>query len=205
MPYDERVIERYKGVCALSDQGSAGERQNAQDIRAKMESKYPGIREQAFPPQAPPPPPPGFDPFRSWRQRAPEAGGAPEPEPQSGGWSGFWGNAPGGAQGASGAAGAGGEGRGRRWQETAQDVLGWAARVAQEMSSLGTARAYAESITELQTKMLQSGKWQIAVKFPLRDLYAVAGNMNEAQRQEFARYVAAMVEAEVLAALEEGA
>lgn len=203
MPYDERVIDRYKGVCALAEQGSPGERQNALDIRTKMESKYPGIREQAFPPQAAPPP--GFDPFRNWRQKQPEPSGAPEPEAQSSGWSGFWGGAAGGAQGASGAAGAGGDARGRRWQETAQDVLGWAARVAQEMSSLGTARAYAESITELQTKMLQSGKWQIAVKFPLRDLYAVAGNMNEAQRQEFARHVAAMVEAEVLAALEEGA
>jgi hypothetical protein len=203
MPYDERVIERYKGVCALSEQGSAGERQNAQDIRTKMEAKYPGIHAEAFPPQASPPP--GFDPFRNWRTKQPETGSAPEPEAQGSGWSGFWGGSASGAQGASGAAGAGGDPRGRRWQETAQDVLGWAARVAQEMSSLGTARAYAESITELQTKMLQSGKWQIAVKFPLRDLYAVAGNMNEAQRQEFARHVAAMVQAEVLAALEEGA
>jgi hypothetical protein len=37
----------------------------------------------------------------------------------------------------------------------------------------------------------------------LRDLYAVAGAMNEAQRVEFARYVAAMVEAEVMSALTE--
>lgn len=198
MPYDERVIERYKGVCALSEQGSPGERESAQNIRRKLEEKYPGIHAQAFPP--PPPQEQGFNPFRNWRTRAPE----PEPEPQAqGGWSGW--DGAGGAGGASGpgAPGASGEPR-RRWQETAQDVLGWAARVAQEMSSLGTARAYAESITELQAKMLQSGKWQIAVKFPLRDLYAVAANMNEAQRQEFARYVAALVQAEVLAALEEG-
>jgi hypothetical protein len=200
MPYDERIIERYKGVCALSEQGSEGERENARRIREKLEEKYPGIRAEAFP--APPPQDPGFNPFRNWRTRPAE----PEPEPQQGGgWGGFWGNAPGGASAPGGPAGAGGEQRGRKWQETAQDVLGWAARVAQEMSSLGTARAYAESITELQAKMLQSGKWQIAVKFPLRDLYAVAENMNEAQRQEFARHVAAMVQAEVLAALDEGA
>jgi len=198
VPHEEKVVERYKAVYALAEQGVAGEKENALRIRAKMEQMYPGIREQAFPP--PPPQEDGFDPFRSWRTQSP-----PEPDEdrrqqqqrqRSGGWDDFIGGfAKGPPQGQGG----------RRWQETAQDVLGWAAKVAQEMSSLGTARAYAESVTELQAKMLQSGKWQIAVKFPLRDLYAVAGNMNEVQRQEFARYVASMVEAEVLAALEEGA
>ena len=200
MPYEEKVIERYKAVHALAEQGVAGEKENALRIRTKMEQMYPGIREQAFPP---PPQDEGFDPFRRWRTQQPE----PEQETESrqrrqqqrpGGWEDFFGGFGGNPQGQA-------QGQGRKWQETAQDVLGWAAKVAQEMSSLGTARAYAESITELQAKMLQSGKWQIAVKFPLRDLYAVAGSMNEAQRQEFARYVAAMVEAEVLAALEEGA
>jgi hypothetical protein len=200
VPYEEKIVERYKAVFALAEQGVGGEKDNALRIRAKMEQMYPGIREQAFPP---PPQDEGFDPFRRWRtQQAPE----PEPEQESrqrrqqqqrpGGWEDFFGGFAGNPQG---------QAQGRKWQETAQDVLGWAAKVAQEMSSLGTARAYAENITELQAKMLQSGKWQIAVKFPLRDLYAVAGNMNEAQRQEFARYVASMVEAEVLAALEEGA
>lgn len=201
MPYEEKIVERYKAVFALAEQGVAGEKENALRIRTKMEQMYPGIREQAFPP--PPPQEEGFDPFRRWRtQQAPEP--EPEPEPRQrrqqqqrpGGWEDFFGGFTGNPQG---------QAQGRKWQETAQDVLGWAAKVAQEMSSLGTARAYAESITELQAKMLQSGKWQIAVKFPLRDLYAVAGSMNEVQRQEFARYVAAMVEAEVLAALEEGA
>ena len=203
MPYDERIIERYKGVCALAEQGSDGERETARNIRAKLEEKYPGIHAEAFPPSAAPPPQDrGFDPFRNWRTRP--ADPDPDPQAQGGGWGGFWGAA-GGAGGPGAPSGAGGDQKGRKWQETAQDVLGWAARVAQEMSSLGTARAYAESITELQAKMLQSGKWQIAVKFPLRDLYAVAGNMNDAQRQEFARHVAAMVQAEVLAALDEGA
>lgn len=199
MPYEEKIIERYKAVYALAEQGVAGEKENALRIRAKMEQMYPGIREQAFPPAQPPPQEEGFDPFRRWRTQ-----GTPPPEPEPdprqrqqqrpGGWDGVFGGFGGGQQGGQ-----------RRWQDTAQDVLGWAAKVAEEMSSLGTARAYAESITELQTKMLQSGKLQVAIRFPLRDLYAVAGSMNEAQRQEFARYVASMVEAEVLAALEEGA
>lgn len=182
MPYEEKIVERYRAVCALEERGATeGERSAASAQRQKMDEKYPGIRLEAFPP--PPPQDAGFDPFRSWRTQQPEE---EDPRAQRGGWSDFFG------------------GQQRRWQDTASDVLGWAAKVAQEMSSLGTARAYAESITELSTKMLQSGKWQISVRFPLRDLYAVSANMNEAQRQEFARYVASMVEAEVLAALSEG-
>jgi hypothetical protein len=75
--------------------------------------------------------------------------------------------------------------------------------MAQEMSSLGTARAYVDNTVEVASKLLQSQKLQITVKMNLRDLYAVAGNMNEAQRAEFAKYVAEKVEAEMLAALNE--
>jgi len=193
VPYEEKIVERYRAVHALFERGSTeGERAAAQVQLQKLEEKYPGIGAQAFPP--PPPEEQGFDPFRNWRtQQAPQEEDE-EPRARRGGWGDFFGGFAGGQRDPSG----------RKWQETASDVLGWAAKVAQEMSSLGTARSYAESITELSTKMLQSGKWQIAVKFPLRDLYAVSASMNDAQRQEFARYVAAMVEAEVLAALNEG-
>jgi hypothetical protein len=190
VPYEEKIIERYRAVCALEERGATeGERNAAAAQRQKLDEKYPGIRQEAFPP--PPPQDDGFDPFRSWRTQQPEQEEEAPRGRRGGGWGDFFG-------------GGGGSGGQRRWQETASDVLGWAAKVAQEMSSLGTARAYAESITELNTKMLQSEKWQISVRFPLRDLYAVSANMNEAQRQEFARYVASMVEAEVLAALSEG-
>lgn len=186
MPYEEKILERYRAVCALEARGATdGERSAAAAQRQKLDEKYPGIRQEAFPPP-PPSPDAGFDPFRNWRTQQPEPD--EHEHTQGAGWGDFF---------------RGGGGGQRRWQETASDVLGWAAKVAQEMSSLGTARAYAESIAEVSTKMLQSGKWQIAVRFPLRDLYAVSSNMNEAQRQEFARYVAAMVEAEVLAALTE--
>lgn len=183
MPYEEKILERYRAVCALEERGATeGERSAAATQRQKMDEKHPGIRLEAFPPQDA-----GFDPFRTWRtqQGAQEEDEDPRAR-RGGGWGDFFGGQ-----------------QQRRWQDAASDVLGWAAKVAQEMSSLGTARAYAESVTELSTKMLQSGKWQISVRFPLRDLYAVSANMNEAQRQEFARYVAAMVEAEVLAALSE--
>jgi len=194
VPYEEKIVDRYRAVHALYLRGATeGERSAAKVQLQKLEEKYPGIGAQAFPPP-PPPEEPGFDPFRSWRTQQPPQDEDEEPQPRRGGWSDFF----------TGFGGAQREPSGKKWQETASDVLGWAAKVAQEMSSLGTARAYAEGITELSTKMLQSGKWQIAVKFPLRDLYAVSASMNEVQRQEFARYVAAMVEAEVLAALSEG-
>jgi len=185
MPYEEKVVERYRHVVALEERGATdGERAAAAKQRQRMDEKYPGIRAEAFPP----PPNAGFDPFSSWRTAHEAPADDPTYEnaedPREGG-RGFW--------------------DGIRWRDVAGDMLGWAARTAQEMSSLGTARAYAESTVEVQAKVLQSQKWQVSAKINLRDLYAVAGTMNEAQRVEFARYVAATVEAEVLAALEEAA
>ncbi len=187
MTYEEKLVERYRHVVALEERGATeGERNAAASARSKMDEKHPGIREQAFPP--PPPPDTGFDPFSSWRT----ASGAHEEPPYN-----DYEEQP--------------RGRGRpfwdgiRWQDMAGDVLGWAARTAHEMSSLGTARAYAESTTEVQAKVLPSHKWQVSARIGLRDLYAVGGSMNEAQRVEFARYVASMVEAEVLNALNEAA
>ena len=43
---------------------------------------------------------------------------------------------------------------------------------------------------------------QVAVKLPLRDLYYIAQRFNDAQKQEFASRIAAMVEAEVLRLME---
>lgn len=181
MKYDAGLIDRYKAIVAHAERGEGNEKANAQRLRAKMEAQYPGIKEEAFPP--PPRDEGGFDPFKAWRSRNTQP---PRDEDEE--------EAP----------------RQRReqrarWSDFASEAFRWTSQVVEEMSSLGTARAYAESITELQAKLLQSGKYQIALKFPLRDLYSVAGSMNEAQRQEFARYVAAMVEAQVLALLEEGA
>lgn len=183
MTYEEKLVERYRHVVALEERGATeGERNAAATQRQRMDEKHPGIREQAFPP----PPGAGFDPFSSWRTANEPQEEPPydhhEEQPRGRGRT-FW--------------------DGIRWQDMAGDVLGWAAKTAQEMSSLGTARAYAESVTEVQAKVLPSHKWQVSARIGLRDLYAVGGSMNEAQRVEFARYVASMVEAEVLNALNE--
>jgi hypothetical protein len=177
MPYEQRLIDRYRGVHALAEGGSPGERDNARKIRDKMREQYPGIHEETFPPP-PPPADEGFDPFRAWRtQGAAQDAGGGNP------WDDLLG--------------------GRSWRDVAAEGLGWAARMAQEMSSLGTARAYVDSTVEVAAKLLQSQKLQITVKMNLRDLYSVSANMNEAQRVEFAKYVAEKVEAEMLAALNE--
>ena len=182
MTYDEGLIDRYKAVVAHAERGEGNEKANAQRLREKMEAQYPGIREQAFPPSQK-----GFDPFAGWRsnkKRDDEDEDRPRRERKRAGGFGFDRD---------------------RWASVANEAFGFAARMAEEMGSLGTARAYAESITEIQAKVLQSEKYQIAVKFPLRDLYEIAANMNELQRIEFARYVGAMVEAQVLAVLNESA
>lgn len=183
MKYDAGLIDRYKAIVAHAERGEGNEKANAQRLRAKMEAQHPGIKEEAFPP--PPRDEGGFDPFRAWRSR-----GAPAPEPEE--------------EEDTSSRRRRSEQR-ARWADFASEAFRWTSQVVEEMSSLGTARAYAEGITEIQSKLLQSGKYQIALKFALKDLYAIAGSMNEAQRQEFARYVAAMVEAQVLALLEEGA
>ncbi|NCX99937.1 MAG: hypothetical protein EBX35_15525, partial [Planctomycetia bacterium] len=79
MPYEEKVVERYRHVVALEERGATeGERNAAATQRQRMDDKYPGIRLEAFPPP-PPPPGAGFDPFSSWRTaHEPE----PEPEPE---------------------------------------------------------------------------------------------------------------------------
>lgn len=187
MTYDESLVDRYKAVVAHAERGEGNEKANAQRLREKMEAQYPGIRNQAFPPKAE-----GFDPFRAWKSRK----DTPSEEEEK-------------PRGRKDRRGGGGFGNFRfdkdRWASVANEAFGFAARMAEEMGSLGTARAYAESITEVQSKVLQSEKYQIAVKFVLRDLYEVSANMNELQRIEFARYVGAMVEAQVLALLNETA
>ena len=56
MNYEQRLIDRYKGVHALAEGGAPGERDNARNIRDKMRAQHPGIHEEAFPPPPPPPP-----------------------------------------------------------------------------------------------------------------------------------------------------
>ena len=51
MGYTENIIERYKKICVLADQGTDGEADNAKRMKAKMESKHPGIEKEAFPPK----------------------------------------------------------------------------------------------------------------------------------------------------------
>lgn len=51
MGYAENIIERYKKICALAEKGAEGEADNAKRMKAKMETKHPGIEKEAFPPK----------------------------------------------------------------------------------------------------------------------------------------------------------
>lgn len=49
MYYADSLLDRFRNVDALGQQGVGGERENAVRILADMEKKYPGIRSQAYP------------------------------------------------------------------------------------------------------------------------------------------------------------
>ena len=51
MGYAANIIERYKKICALADQGKDGEADNAKRLKEKMQKKHPGIHKEAYPPK----------------------------------------------------------------------------------------------------------------------------------------------------------
>lgn len=51
MTIPPNIIERYKNISALAERGQANEAQNAKGMLSRMEEKYPGIKDIAFPPK----------------------------------------------------------------------------------------------------------------------------------------------------------
>lgn len=176
-PIPENILNRYRGAKARVDQGTTpSERSTAAGIVYQMEEKYPGIRAQAYPP-----PPrqdvPGFDAFT----------------PSDGNFG-----------------GAGGEASKLDWRkilrEQAEKIAGdairyaasrdfervtaAAAEAARQQQGIGVSiRDIAERITEIQSKTLPSGKYQIAMKFDVDDLTHWLDRMNPAQTTEFVEVV----------------
>lgn len=66
--YDNKVLDRYRKVWALAQQGEGGERTTAQSMVDKLREQHPGIHLQAFPPRVVPPPTP-MDPFSFSQER----------------------------------------------------------------------------------------------------------------------------------------
>ena len=168
--HPDKIVSRYKGVYAHATSGSGQEKVTAQRFLDEMRRQYPGIHEQAFPPEQSEPE--EEDRSTYWYDRGnyrQQQGGAANP----------WDNI----------------------RSAAQNAWEWAQKVASEMASVEYARKVAEDLAEVQVKNLQTNKVQIAVKIPQRELFYLAERLNEQQKIEFAQYLAAKVENEILALL----
>jgi len=169
--YPDNILSRYRGVYAHATSGTGNEKATAQKFVDDMRRQYPGIHEQAFPPepveQEEPEPTYWYDRgnFRQQQQTGPNP----------------WDNI----------------------RSAAQNAWEWAQKVASEMASVEYARKVAEDLAEIQVKNLQTNKVQIAVKIPQRELFYLSERLNEQQKIEFAQYIAAKVENEILALLVE--
>ena len=89
------------------------------------------------------------------------------------------------------------------FREQAKEAFDWASRVAAEMASLEYARSAADELVEMQTKTLAKERVQIAIKLPLLEVFYLGARFNEAQKQEFASRIAALVEEEILRLMSE--
>jgi hypothetical protein len=57
-----------------------------------------------------------------------------------------------------------------RWREAASGAFTWVSEVASEIIAANQARSLADSIVEMQTKWLPSGKWQMSLRIQHNDL-----------------------------------
>ena len=85
----------------------------------------------------------------------------------------------------------------RSWKDAAQDAMGWAARVAAEVAAARDMGGLAAHLTEIHSKNLNSGKFQIAVKFSSVDLGYHLGQMDAAARAAFVESVTALFREEL--------
>jgi hypothetical protein len=77
----------------------------------------------------------------------------------------------------------------------------WAAHAAYEAAQLEAAREAADATFEIRSKVLASGKWQVAAKIDLEQLDLISEDFTVIQLNVFADAVADMVREEVAEAL----
>jgi hypothetical protein len=85
----------------------------------------------------------------------------------------------------------------RSWKDAAQEAMGWAARVAAEVAAARDMEGLASHLTEIHSKNLSGGKFQIAVKFPSADLGYHLSQMDAAKRASFVERVTALFREEL--------
>ena len=90
-----------------------------------------------------------------------------------------------------------------KWGRAAESAFAWAAGVAQEAASLDYAVRCADTFADIATRMLPSGKWQIAVKIPQEDLHNCAEYLTDAQKRTFANYIAHQIAEQLLYVLQD--
>lgn len=172
MYYAENLLDRFRHVDALASRGVGGERDNAARILRDMETKYPGIRAQAYP-RAPNNDAPNLDAFTAASGNFGGATHPPPPPPTS---------------------------RGETWnrvRNVASDAFSWAARMAAEMAATKEVESVVARLVEVQSKNLTSGNFQIAVKFPGEEMAFHLSRMNEVQRALFVEQVTALFRQEL--------
>lgn len=171
MYYADSLLDRFRNVDALAQRGVGGERDNAVRILADMERKYPGIRGQAYP--------------RSPKNEAPHLDAFTAASGNFGGP----------------VAGAPPKAAGFDWRNAAQDAFGWAARMAAEVAASKEMERIVASITEVQSKNLSSGKFQVSVRFGAEELGYHLSRMTPVQRAEFIERVTGLFREELTYAL----
>lgn len=160
MYYADNLLDRFRHVDALASRGVGGERENAARILRDMESKYPGIRAQAYPRTATNDAP-NLDAFTAAGGNFGGAASAPKPEKPSS------------------------DPQWARWKNVASDALGWATRMAAEMAAAKEVESVVERLVEVQSKNLTSGNFQISVKFPAEEMGFHLARMSPVQHAQF--------------------
>lgn len=168
MYYADNLLDRFRHVDSLASRGVGGERENAVRILRDMETKYPGIRAQAYP-RAPNNDAPNLDAFTAASGNFGGASAAPPPKAEP--WS--------------------------RLRNVASDAFSWAAKMAAEMAATKEVESVVARLVEVQSKNLTSGNFQIAVKFPGEEMAFHLSRMNEVQRALFVEQVTALFRQEL--------
>lgn len=167
MYYADNLLDRFRHVDALATRGVGGERENAARILREMETKYPGIRAQAYP-RTPSNDAPHLDAFTAASGNFGGATREPEAAPK-------W----------------------ERWKNVASDAFGWAARMAAEMAAAKEVEQVISRFVEVQSKNLSSGNFQVAVKFPGEEMAFHLSQMTPVQRANFVEQVTALFRQEL--------
>jgi hypothetical protein len=87
---------------------------------------------------------------------------------------------------------------GRAWDQV-RNGASWAANAAYEAAQMEMAREAAEATVEIRSKVLASGKWQVAAKIELDQLELLTDDLSPIQVGVFADTVADMVRDQVMA------